>query len=155
VDLFVVGPGGKFLVEPTQIDTAADFSLLASRVAAGLGLSLPYPRRIQVSGAAGTQTATVSFPPDGLVSLFVTDYREYGYLARPLVGFHARSRTAAAQRSVLGLTGFLQHFRFALDLPATPPVFELEARAGFPGSVGILPRDQLLADFLAGLRGSV
>jgi hypothetical protein len=154
VDLFVVGPGGKFLVEPTQIDTAADYSLLASRLATGLGLSLPYPRQVQVSGAGGTQTASVSFPPDGLVSLFVTDYREYGYLARPLVGFHGPSRSASVQRSVLGLTGFLQHFRFKLDLPATPPVFELEAGAGFPGSVGSLPRQQSLSDFIVSLRGS-
>jgi hypothetical protein len=154
VDLYVLGPGGKFLVEPTQIDTAADYSLLASPLAAGLGLSLPYPRQVQVSGAAGMQTATVSFPPDGLVSLFVTDYREYAYLTHPLVGFHAPSRTTLAQRSVLGLTGFLQHFRFTLDLPATAPVFELEACTAFPGSFGPLPRDRSLADFLTSLRGS-
>jgi hypothetical protein len=54
---------------------------------------------------------------------------------------------------VLGLTGFLQHFRFLLDLPATPPVFELDARAGFPGAVGTLPGDQSLADFIASLQG--
>src|SRR4051794_26758625 len=50
VDLYVVGPGGKFLVEPAQIDTAADYSILASRLAAGLGLSLPFSRQVQVSG---------------------------------------------------------------------------------------------------------
>jgi hypothetical protein len=153
-DLYVVGPGGRWVVEKARVDTAADYTLLASQVARHLGLSLPYPRQVQVSGAAGTQTATVSFPPDGLVSLFVTDYQEYGYLARPLVGFHAGSRSASAQRSVLGLTGFLQYFRFVLDLPATPPVFELHARAGFPGSIGTLPQDQSLADFLASLRGN-
>jgi hypothetical protein len=107
-----------------------------------------------VSGLGGVQTATVSFPPDGLVSLFVTDYREYCYLARPLVGFHAPGRGASAQRSVLGLTGFLQHLRFTLDLPAAPPAFELEPRAAFPGSAGALPKDRPLADFIAGLRGT-
>jgi len=70
------------------------------------------------------------------------------------VGFHALGRSASAQRSVLGLTGFLQHFRFLLELPASPPVFELHPCAGFPGSVGMLPLDRSLADFLAQLRGS-
>lgn len=153
VDLYVVGPRGKFLGEPAQVDTAADYSLLASRVAIGLGLTLPCSRQAQISGAGGTQSPTVSFPPDGLVSLFVTDYREYAYLSRPLVGFHASGRGASAQRSVLGLTGFLQHFRFVLDLSATPPRFELEAQAGFPGWVGNLPLDRSLMDFIAELRG--
>jgi hypothetical protein len=146
-DLYVVGPRGQWVTESAQIDTAADYTILASRVATTLGLSLPYPRQAQVSGIGGTRTATVSFPPDGLVSLFVTDYREYAYLARPLVGFHASGRSASAQRSVLGLTGFLQHFRFVLDLPATP-------HAGLAGSVGTLPLNQSLAEFLASLRGS-
>ncbi len=152
-DLYVVGPGGRWVIEKAQIDTAADYSVLASPVAHRLGLSLPYARQGQVSGVGGRQTATVSFPPDGVVSLFVTDYREYAYLSRPLVGFHAPGRGAAAQRSVLGLTGFLQHFRFVLDLPDTPPFFELEPRTGFPGSSGSLPLDRPLADFIASLRG--
>lgn len=155
VDLFVIGPGGTFLIEPVQIDTAADYTLLASRLATGLKFPLPFSRQAQVSGAGGSWTSIVSFPPDGLVSLFVTDYREYAYLPRPLVGFHAAGRSAPVQRSVLGLTGFLQHFQFVLDLPATPPTFILEAGAGFPGSVGILPLNRSLADFIASLRGSV
>jgi hypothetical protein len=81
VDLYVVGTGGRWVIEKAQIDTAADYSLLASQVAGRVGLSLPYPRQVRVSGMAGVQTATVSFPPDGLVSLFVTDYSEYAYLS--------------------------------------------------------------------------
>jgi hypothetical protein len=155
VDLYVIGPGGKYLIEPAQVDTAADHTLLSSGVATTLGLSLPFPRQMQISGMGGVQTAAVSFPPDGLVSLVVTDYREYAYLPRPLVGFHALSGGTTSQRSVLGLTGFLQHFRFGLDLPANPPVFELDPQAGFPGSTGTLTAGQPLADFLASLRGTV
>ena len=105
-----------------------------------------------MSGAAGAHAGTVSFPPEGLVSLFVTDYHEYYYLPGPLVGFHAPSPLAAQQRSVLGLTGFLQHFRFILDNGPTPPFFELHPTATFPGRGGLLPLDRPLADFIRSLR---
>lgn len=151
LDVYVVGPSRRPVLAKAQIDTAADYTLVASGAAAILGLTLPFPRRALVSGLGGSQTVTASFPPDGLVSLFVTDYREYAYLPRPLVGFHAPGRAASAQRSVLGLTGFLQHFIFLLDLPATPPTFELYPKASFPGSLGVLPRDRSLPDFIASL----
>jgi hypothetical protein len=154
LDLYIIGPGSRWVVENAQIDTAADYSLLASRIASPLGLSLPYPHQVRISGAAGTQAATVSFPPDGLVSLFITDYREYAYLTQPLVGFHAPTPIASSQRSVLGLTSFLEHFRFVLDLPAAPPSFELHPQAGFPGSLGVLSRNQSLANIITRLAGT-
>jgi hypothetical protein len=43
--VYVVGPGNKVVLERAQIDTAADYSLLASGLGATLGLSLPSPRR--------------------------------------------------------------------------------------------------------------
>jgi hypothetical protein len=114
---------------------------------------LPFPRQEGVSGAAGTQAATFSFPPDGLVSLFVTDYREYAFLRGPLVGFHPPGPGAANQRSVLGLTGFLQFFRFLYDPEPTPPFFELDPITNFPGQHGLLPRGQSLLGFIRTLRG--
>jgi hypothetical protein len=87
------------------------------------------------------------------VSLFVTDYREFYYLPAPLVGFHAPGPGAAGQRSVLGLAGFLQYFRFVLDPAPTPPMFELDHTPTFPGQTGPLPRGRPLADILHGLRG--
>lgn len=83
------------------------------------------------------------------MSLFVTDYTEYCYLPAPLIGFHAP--TPQSQRSVLGLTGFLQHFRFVLDY-TSPPFFELHPLPGFPGQSGILPKDRPLVDFIRSLR---
>src|SRR5262249_30083874 len=119
-----------------------------------LGLHLPYARQATISGAAGTQTATLSFPPDGLVSLFVTDYQEYCYLQAPLVGFHSPSVPMGSQRCVLGRTGFLRHFRLVRAWDADPPFFELHPRRLFPGLTGLLPRDRPLADFVRSLRNS-
>jgi hypothetical protein len=56
------------------IDTRSDYVLIESGAAPKLGLTLPFSRQAPYSGAAGTQAGTLSFPPDGLVSLLVTDY---------------------------------------------------------------------------------
>jgi hypothetical protein len=151
-DVYAVGPGGLISRAAAQIDSAADYVLLGSTIAGDLGLSLPFARQTGMSGAAGAQVATVSFPPEGLVSLFVTDYREYYYLPAPLVGFHPPSPLATQQRSVLGLTGFLQHFRFVLENEPTPPFFELHPTPAFPGLAGLLPLDRPLVDFIRSLR---
>jgi len=73
-DVFLVGPGNLITVAPAQIDTASDYVIFEAGVAPAIGITLPFPRQTAPSGAAGTQTLTLSFPPDGLVSLFVTDY---------------------------------------------------------------------------------
>jgi hypothetical protein len=148
----VVGPGKQIVQEYANLDTCCDYVVLASGVAASLGLTLPFSRQTGVSSAGGTQAATFSFPPDGLVSLFVTDYREYAWLPGPLVGFHAPGPGAAGQRSVLGQTGFLQYFRFMQD-PSPPRVMvELDPLANFPGQTGLLPKDGPLEDFIRSLR---
>ena len=54
--------------------------------------------------------------------LFVTDLTEYCYLPSQPVGFHPPS--PHAQRSVLGMTGFLQHFDFILRMTVPDPFFE-------------------------------
>jgi len=151
-DVWLIGPGGQVSVVQAQIDTAADYNLFESGIATTLGLTLPFPRQLAMSGAAGTQVASVSFSPDGLIALFLTDYREYCYLPGPLIGFHPPGAQATSQRSVLGLTGFLHHFRFVLDHGHTPPVFELHPLAPFPGLTGALPRDRPLSDFIRSLR---
>jgi hypothetical protein len=140
---------GKVSIEA---NTRSDYVLFASSIAQRLGLTLPFPRQSTFSGAAGTQAGTLSFPPNVLVSLFVTDYTEYCYLPSPLLAFHPPAPPAQNQCSVLGLTGFLQFFRFVLDYRPSPPTFELHPIVGFPGHTGILPRDRPLVDFVRGLR---
>jgi hypothetical protein len=152
--VFAIGPTGVVNWTAAQIDTSCDYVILEANLALSIGLSLPYPRQAAVSGAAGTQAATFSFPPDGLVSLFVTDYREYAYLPAPLVGFHPPATLPNSQRSVLGQTGFLQFFRFIQDPEPTPPIFELHPIKYFPGQHGHLPRGQGLIPFILSLRGS-
>jgi hypothetical protein len=152
-DVHVVGPGGQVRIELAQADTGSDYVLFAAPVAHFLGLVLPFPRQVPFSGAAGTQAGALSFPPDGVVSLFVTDYREYCYLPAPPVGFHPPGPNAANQRSVLGLTGFLQHFLFIHDPRPPRPMVELHPLEPFPGQAGPLPLDRPLFDFIRELRG--
>jgi len=152
IDVFAIGPTGVVTRTRAQIDSASDFVVLEAKVARSLGLTLPFARQEGVSGAAGTQAATFSFAPDGLVSLFVTDYREYAFLPGPLVGFHPPALVPGSQRSVLGLTSFLQFFKFVYDPEPTPPLFELHPIAVFPGQHGLLPRGRGLLDFIRSLR---
>jgi hypothetical protein len=126
LDLYIIGPSLRISQTPAQIDTASDYVILGSRVASQLGLALPFPRSTGASGMGGSQVVTFSFPPDSLVSLFVTDYREYAFLPSPIVGFHSPGPGAASQRSVLGQTGFLQFFRFLQDPEPIPPIVELD-----------------------------
>jgi hypothetical protein len=149
----VVGPGNQVKWVPVQVDSASDYVVLSSTVAQSLGLTLPVPRQVMISGVAGVQATTFSFPPDGLVSLFVTDYNEFAYLSGPLIGFHAPGPPGIQQRSVLGLTGVLQFFLSILDPRPTPPIMELHPLPGFPGQTGLLPKDRSLVDFIRGLRG--
>src|SRR5262245_16148678 len=89
LELYLLGPRGLVDSEPAQIDTGADFNVWSAALAFGIGLIPPFPRQAAVSGAAGMQAGTFTAPPDGLVSLFVTDYREYAFLPAPLVCFHS------------------------------------------------------------------
>jgi hypothetical protein len=151
LDLYAVGPGGVSATFQARIDTASDYVVLPSSVAVPLGLTLPFPQQ-QPAGGAGGHGFSLSFAPLGLIGLFVTDYTEYCYLPSPLVGLHDPALPVTAQRSVLGLTGFLEYFRFILDHGRSPPAFELHPLPSFPGQSGPLPR-RPLADFLRDLRG--
>lgn len=151
-DLYVVGPHQQITTVSAQVDTACDYVVLEADAATALGLALPFARQARSSAAGGTQAATFSFAPDGLVSLFVTDYREYAFLPSPLVGFHPPAPVGTQQRSVLGLTGFLQFFKFVYDPEPTPPLFELHPIATFPGQHGLLPKGRGLLDFIRSLR---
>lgn len=133
------------------LDTRSDYVVVSSGIAPMLGLTLPFARQAAFSGAAGTQAGTLSFPPDGLVGLFVTDYTEYCYLPASPIGFHPPSSQAHLQRSVLGMTGFLQHFDFLLALAASVPYFELRPGPKFPGQTGPLPKTGPLLDFIRSL----
>jgi hypothetical protein len=84
--------------------------------------------------------------------LFVTGYREFCFLPRPLVGFHAPGPGAASQRSVLGLSGFLQYFRTVLE--PSPPPDPARPAAAFAGVQGILPLNRGLHEFIASLRAT-
>jgi hypothetical protein len=128
------------------IDTQSDYVAIASLAAVPLGLTLPLARQENYSGAAGSQAGTLSFPPDGLVGLFVTDLVEYCYLPSQPIGFHPPS--PHAQRSVLGMTGFLQHFDFFLRMTVPDPYFELHPGPNFPGQTGPLPKTGPVVDFV-------
>jgi hypothetical protein len=106
IDVFTVGPAGKVVRAAAQVDSASDYVALDPGVAVSLGLQPPFSRQFGASGAGGHRFG-LTFPPDGTVSLFITDYREWYYLPAPLVGFHV-APSGAALRSVLGLNGFLQ-----------------------------------------------
>jgi hypothetical protein len=151
-DVFLIGPGNQIVRVPAQVDSASDWVVFEAGVAATLGLGFPMPRQTTLSGAAGTQSLTLSFPDDGVVSLFVTDYREYAYLPAPVIGFHQPGPAASQQRSVLGQTGFLQFFRHLHDPVPRPPIVELDPIAGFPGQNGVLPKGGGLYDFIHRLR---
>jgi hypothetical protein len=152
-DVFAVGPGKRIDPFRAQIGTASDFVVLEAKVALNLGLVLPFARRVGISAGGRSQASTISFPPDGVVSLFVTDYREYAYLASPLIGFHPPGAGSPHQRSVLGQTGFLQFLHQMHDPQLKPPIVELDPIPGFSGQTGPLPRDRALYDFIRSLRG--
>lgn len=94
------------------------------------------------------------FAPPGQVALFLTDYQEYCYLADPLIGFHSPALPVQQQRSVLGLTGFLEYFRFTLDHAPARPTFELGPLPIAGVHTGALPKDRPLADFVHQLHAS-
>ncbi|MFO0841994.1 MAG: hypothetical protein U0797_06280 [Gemmataceae bacterium] len=136
-----------------KVDTGADYVVLDWNVAVSLGLSSATFGRQAASGAAG-HAFPLLFAAPGQIALFVTDFREYCYLPRPLVGFHSPSTPQQAQRSVVGLTGFLEYFRFILNQATYPPTFELSPIPGQGVQAGILPRDRPLTDFIQQLRAA-
>jgi hypothetical protein len=107
---------------------------------------------VLVSGIAGAVQAQFTMPPDGTVSLFVTDYREYYFLPAPPVGFWPAAPTGGQRRNILGATGFLQHFQVNLHYQLRPPEVELIHHPGFPGGHGQLPHTVVLRDFIRGLK---
>jgi hypothetical protein len=131
-DVFVIGPGGRYVcVRQAHLDTGADHVVFAPAVATSLGLTLPFAHQVGISSAGGQ--ASFSMPPDGLLSLFITDYREYAFLRMPPVGFWSGSMT----RNVLGITGFVQYFSLrTLNDGMSLPEVELEAIPNFPGLHG-------------------
>jgi hypothetical protein len=76
-DVSLIGPNNQITTTSAQIDTGADFNVFASLLAPSLGLTLPATRQFGISGAGGGYTSSLSFPPDGVVSLFLTDYQEF------------------------------------------------------------------------------
>jgi hypothetical protein len=154
IDLYAVGPAGQIENLIAQIDSSSDYIALAPRLVPLLGLHQPFGRLWSGSGAGG-HTIPLGFPPDGEVSLFVTDYREYCFLPALLVGFHVPPPGAPATttyRSVLGVTGFLQHFKTLIDPDPASPAVELEPLAGFPGQHGLVPSPFRLHDFIHSLK---
>jgi hypothetical protein len=152
IDLYVVGPNGDCTRCRAEIDDASDWVVFDSAVAASLGLTPPFSQVVSVSGIAGAVQAQFTMPPDGTVSLFVTDYREWYFLPAPPVGFWPPSPVGVPRRSVLGATGFLQYFKVVLDYELSRPEVELCHHRGFPGSYGRLPAKVVLRDFIRGLK---
>jgi hypothetical protein len=146
-DVFVIGPTGQYCVaRRAELDNASDWVVFDPNVARSLGLALPFSRQVWIGSAAGQTCFTM--PPDGLVSLLVTDYREYYFLPSPPVGFWSGGMT----KNVLGSTGFLQHFAWrVLNDGLSRPEVELEAVPNFPGQQGVFAV-QPLANFFRQLR---
>jgi hypothetical protein len=153
IDLYLVGPNGNSITWTGQIDTSSDWVVFDNRAAVGLGLRQPFPRVVPVSGIAGAVQAQFTMPPDGTVSLFVTDYHEYYFLPTPPVGFWPPSPTGAQRPNVLGVTGFLQYFQVNFHYQLSRPEVELiHHDPGFAGGHGQLPPGVVLQDFIRGLK---
>jgi hypothetical protein len=152
IDLFAVGPTGDHTPCVGHVDSCSDWVVFDHKVAVALGLSPPFARVVPVSGIAGAAQAQFTMPPDGALSLFVTDYREWYFLPAPPVGLWPPSRTGGQRRSVLGATGFLQHFQVVLHYQVSRPEVELIHHPGFPGRHGQLPPGVVLRDFIRGLK---
>jgi hypothetical protein len=150
IDLFAVGPTGDFTPCVGALDSCADWVVFDEQVAGPLGLVPPFSRVVSVSGIAGAVQAQFTMPPDGTVSLFLTDYREYYFLPAPPVGFWPPPK--GQRRSVLGATGLLQHFQVVLHYELSRPEVELVHHPGFPGDFGPFPHGALLRDFLRSLK---
>jgi hypothetical protein len=151
IDLYLVGPTGNSIRWTGHIDSCSDWVVFDDRARGILGLQLPFSRVVSVSGIAGAVQATFTMPPDGTVSLFLTDYREWYFLPAPPVGFWPPSPTGP-RRDVLGVTGFLQHFQVNFHYQLSRPEVELIHHPGFPGGYGTFPRGAVLPDFLRGLK---
>jgi hypothetical protein len=148
IGVYVVGPNGMFCHETPLLDTGSDFVAFDSDVAHRIGLSPPFARSSQNQGA-GAGPFTLTFPDDGAVSLYVTDYRHYCYLPAPLVGFLPPPVNDFA---VLGVTGFLQHFKLRIDYDERPPRIRLTVPPSFPGVAGRFSPKRSLAEQLRRLK---
>jgi hypothetical protein len=131
-EVYLVGPAGRVeCVQHTHLDTGSDYPVFEASTARALGLSPPFSRRVQVLTAGGTTALTM--PDDGIVSLFITDYRECYYLPLSPIGFWSGS----GGRNVLGFTGFLQYFEMRTHNDGVNrPETELTANQNFPGQHG-------------------
>jgi hypothetical protein len=152
IDLFAVGPNGDHTRCVGHIDSCSDWVVFDQDVALSLGLSPPFSRVVSVSGIAGAVQAQFTMPPDGTLSLFITDYREWYFLPAPPVGFWPPAPAGGQRRSVLGVTGFLQHFQVVLHYQLSRPEVEPIHQPGFPGKSGTFLRGTVLQDFLRGLK---
>jgi hypothetical protein len=154
IDLYLVGPTGDSISWTGQIDSCSDWVVFDYRAAVGVGLHAPFPRAASVSGIAGAVQAQFTLPPDGTVSLFLTDYQEWYFLPALPVGFWPPSPAGGPRRNVLGATGFLQHFEVHLHYELSRPEVELIHHEGFPGKYGQLPPRVVLRDYIRGLKFS-
>jgi hypothetical protein len=154
VDLFVVGPSGNYVAEVGNVDSCSDWVVFDAGVAGRLGLQPPFPRVIPVSGVAGAIADEFTLPPDGTVSLFLTDYSAWCYLPSLPVGFWPPVAPGEpTRRNILGFTGFQQHFEilFRNYLPR-PEILLIEAPS-FPGSFGRMPPRPSIARMIRRLKG--
>jgi hypothetical protein len=153
IDIFVVGPSGVYVNRSAQIASAADWVVFEDRVALQLGLQPPFSRVVGVSGIAGAAQTHFTQPPDGTVSLFLTDYREYYFLPTLPVGFWPASPPGQpSRRNVLGITGFLQYFQVIFHHQLSRPDVELIDIPTFPGKHDVFSAREPLRDLLRRLK---
>jgi hypothetical protein len=142
IGVYIIGPTGAYYHSTALLDSGSDFVAFDSRAAREVGLVPPFARSSRNQAAGGASFA-LSFPDDGVVSLFVTDYRHYCFLPAPLVGFMP---PPVEDFAVLGATGFLQYFRLLIDYDMQPPRVQLTARSSFPGVTGRFSARHSLAE---------
>lgn len=150
---YAVGPNGVYYGVNAAVDSGSDYVVFIPSIAARLGLSARSLRPQPASGAGG-HPLSLLFAPAGQISLFVTDFREYCFLPDPLVGFHSPTTPADQLRSALGLSGFLEYFRFTLDHGPARPYFDLDPLPHAGGRFGAFPRGRSLGDFISHLRSA-
>jgi hypothetical protein len=143
LELLLRGRGNRQRVEMPRLDMGSPYILFDEWIAPALGLTLPFARRITAQAVDGSEIE-IGFPEDGEVSLFLSDYRTGFYLWQPLVGFlvprpDSRRGKPKKATSLLGFTGFFQHFDVTFPDGPHGPEIEVTAKRTFPGRQGSWP----------------
>src|SRR5207248_2877830 len=88
IDVLLRRPSGAQAFVSPVLDTGSPYIVFDEETASNLELSLPFPRRVRGQGIGGAEV-DLTFPADGEVLLFLSDYATEFYAWAPLVGFRS------------------------------------------------------------------